>query len=380
MGLPGPKVDYTKIQYEYRENILIPPRRGSYPPLEPLGELMKRWPQEDIDSPPQPFMEQLQHFDYLDPVQMEAAVKYRDLEFPFKVYNVPEINDATEKWTDEYLSYHFDRDNREYGDKVFGKISRAKGTCQQSVDRFFAFFNNQRWNKEILGSPPTRNNDFTFERFAKHARYADAVGLAPNEEHFYFQAGVDRRERLEPREKWGFISRDLPSFSSPNPTFFGFDPPQSHGIQCRLGERGVAAATHYDGGRNMIAMITGAKRYILSPPNECRKLGIIGKKKHPIYRHSLLNFGHINALDKDDPEVEEMSPKEREWLETSSSAAAIETVLKAGEVMYTPSHWFHYIISLQKSAQCNTRSGKHEKGSPERGGARTVTTDCLEES
>ena len=115
------------------------------------------------------------------------------------MYNVPEINDATEKWTDEYLSYHFDRENREYGGKVFGKMPRAKGTCQQSVDSFFAFFNNNRWNKEILGSPPTRNNDFTFERFAKHARYADAVGLAPNEEHFYF----DRRERLEPKGEMG---------------------------------------------------------------------------------------------------------------------------------------------------------------------------------
>lgn len=52
---------------------------------------MRRWPQGDIDSPPQPFVEQLQHFDYLDPVQMEAALKYRNTEFPFKVYNVPEV-------------------------------------------------------------------------------------------------------------------------------------------------------------------------------------------------------------------------------------------------------------------------------------------------
>lgn len=236
-NLPGPKVDYTKIQYEYPANILIPPRGGSYPPLEPLGDLMKRWPQEDIDSPPQPFMEKLQHFDYLDPVQMEAAVKYRDLEFPFKVYNVPEIAAATEKWTDEYLSYHFDRGRRIYGDKDFGSMPQANGHCQQSVDSFFAFFSEKNWNTEKLGPPPTQNNDFTFERFAKHARYADAVGLAANEEHFYYQVGVQKEERLKPKYKWGFISRDLPSFSSPDPTFFGFNPPESHGIQCRLGER-----------------------------------------------------------------------------------------------------------------------------------------------
>ena len=67
-----------------------------------------------------------------------------------------------------------------------------------------------------------------------------------------------------------------------------------------------------------------------------------------------------------------MASKEQEYLETSRSVRAVETVLKAGEVLYCTSHWFHYIISLQKSVQCNTRSGKHVDGSPEWGGAETV--------
>lgn len=46
-----------------------------------------------------------------------------------------------------------------------------------------------------------------------------------------------------------------------------------------------------------------------------------------------------------------MPEGERAWLEKASQSMAIETVLKAGEVLYIPSHWFHYIISLQKSAQ-----------------------------
>ena len=40
---------------------------------------------------------------------------------------------------------------------------------------------------------------------------------------------------------------------------------------------------------------------------------------------------------------------------------------------YIPSHWFHYITSLQKSAQCNTRSGQYKEGSPEFGGYDDVT-------
>lgn len=129
----------------------------------------------------------------------------------------------------------------------------------------------------------------------------------------------------------------------------------------------------------MVAMIQGAKRYILSPPNQCSKLGIFTQKRSPIYRHSLLNFGHIRYLDNDpeDETVSGMSKEERDWLERSSSSHALETVLKKGEVLYIPSHWFHYIVSLQKSAQCNVRSGIDVEGNPEFGG-REVVEECID--
>ena len=71
---------------------------------------------------------------------------------------------------------------------------------------------------------------------------------------------------------------------------------------------------------------------------------------------------------------EHMSQVEREWMEVAGSSQAIETVLKAGEVLYIPSHWFHYIVSLQKSAQCNVRSGVHDEGTPAFGGKMDVKT------
>jgi hypothetical protein len=42
-----------------------------------------------------------------------------------------------------------------------------------------------------------------------------------------------------------------------------------------------------------------------------------------------------------------------------------------------PSHWFHYIISLQKSAQCNVRSGVDLEGSEEFGGHEDVV-QCVD--
>lgn len=121
----------------------------------------------------------------------------------------------------------------------------------------------------------------------------------------------------------------------------------------------------------MIAMMTGAKRYILSPPNSCPKLGIVSSRRHPSYRHSMLNFGRVTLLDKEDSGVR-MSDREKEWLRIAGSAPTLSTVLKAGEVLYVPSHWFHYIVSLQKSAQCNTRSGIHEEGNRNFGGLKDV--------
>jgi len=368
-SIHGPKVDYTKHKYSYPDLMFEPPNDGSYPPLEDMIKIFEFWEQDDLDSPPEIIPEVLQHFDYQNPDELAAAEKFRDLELPFKVYNVPEVRDAGIKWTDEYVAANFNDENED-------DTPRRFGTAQQSVDSFFAFYYPERWDVDLLGPSPSLDVDWTFDKWARHAVYADEVSLKANEKHYYWQSGVPREERLQKRRHWTFVSRDLPSFSSPEPTFFGFNPPAQKGIQCRFGERGVTAATHYDGGRNMIAMMTGAKRYILSPPNSCPKLGIVSSRRHPSFRHSMLNFGRVTLLDKDTGV--RMSDREKEWLRIAGSAPTLSTVLKAGEVLYVPSHWFHYIVSLQKSAQCNTRSGIHEEGNAYFGGLRDVMK-CTED-
>jgi hypothetical protein len=358
-----------------------------------MKELMERWPQDDIDHPPTPFVEGLIHFDFTNPKDLKAATLFRDAKLPFKLIHVPEVVGAGKKWKDDYLIQHFDQGTR--------STRRAQGTCQESPDNFFAFYTVGAWSVDEMGIPPTRNNDWTFAKWVEHARYADATGLSPNHPHFYFQgtcrpvfgmwtypneqllthvnytclgpasAGVDKEERHQDKSHWTFISRDLPSFSSPTETFFVFEPEMQKGIQCRFGERGVTAATHFDSGRNMVAMMKGAKRYILSPPRECSKLGVVTGKGNPIFRHSMLNFGHLNEMSNAD-----MPSDEREWLERSADALAIDTVLKAGEVLYIPSHWFHYIMSLQTSAQCNVRSGIDVEGDSFFGGQAEATRLC----
>jgi Cupin-like domain len=367
--LPGPAVDYTRPDwYTYPEHITEPPEDASYPPLQSLGDLMRHWPQDD-DVPRQnnriQIHEQLQHFDFQDPAQMQLAERYRDAELPFKLYNIPELDRATRKWTDDYVARAFD---------AHAVSSAAKGTAQESRHNYFAFYVAKLWDLERMGLPPTRNNDWDFGTWAQHAAYADAVRLPADWPHFYWQSGVPPEERYQHERYHSFISRDLPLFSSRKDNFFVFHVQEQKGIQCRFGERGVVAATHFDSGRNMVAMVQGAKRYILSPPNQCSKLGIFTNKRSPIYRHSLLNFGHI-ALMNDTTNT--MSTEERQWLQRAATSQAVETVLKQGEVLYIPSHWFHYIVSLQKSAQCNVRSGIDMEGTYQFGGRKEVE-ECID--
>ena len=117
------------------------------------------------------------------------------------------------------------------------------------------------------------------------------------------------------------------------------------GIQCRFGMRGVIAESHYDSGRNSIAMIRGSKRYILTPPESCKYLAIISDKKHPSFRHSMIDWSNLNQA----------------RAHSFHLVKSVETVLRAGELLYLPSFWFHYIVSLNYSIQCNSRSGFPKK-------------------
>lgn len=396
--LPGPAIDYTdQKKYTYPATLEKPPTDGSYPKLSSLEDLMQQWPQDQdyafaattadgtTATSTSTIHETLQHFNYSDPAQLQMAKLFRDAELPFKLYGVPDVEAAATKWTDEYVGTMF-------GDHtaglLFGRggntakwrgddIPMAKGTAQESRTNYFAFYVAKSWDVERMGLAPTRNNDWSYDTWAKHAVYADAVSLPADKPHFYWQSGVPPEERQKPKSKWCFISRDLPSFSSPEENFFVFHVQEQKGIQCRFSERGIVAATHFDGGRNMVAMLQGAKRYILSPPNQCSKLGIFTRKRSPIYRHSLLNFGHIPHLRNETVAATGMSKEERAWLERAATSQALETVLKQGEVLYIPSHWFHYIVSLQKSAQCNVRSGIDQEGTLQFGGRKEVE-ECID--
>ena len=99
----------------------------------------------------------------------------------------------------------------------------------------------------------------------------------------------------------------------------------------------------------MVAVLKGRKRYILNPPGACRTLGINVDSKHPSFRHSMVDWSDISDAKR----------------HNFNKAESIETIVNAGEILYIPSNWFHYVVSLEYNIQCNSRSGPSRIGSDE---------------
>eukprot|EP00532_Pseudo-nitzschia_australis_P021165 CAMPEP_0168290218 /NCGR_PEP_ID=MMETSP0142_2-20121227/5113_1 /TAXON_ID=44445 /ORGANISM="Pseudo-nitzschia australis, Strain 10249 10 AB" /LENGTH=244 /DNA_ID=CAMNT_0008237189 /DNA_START=165 /DNA_END=900 /DNA_ORIENTATION=- len=53
----------------------------------------------------------------------------------------------------------------------------------------------------------------------------------------------------------------------------------------------------------------------------------------------------------------------------ANNATSTEVVLEAGDVLYLPTYWFHFIVGLDVNMQCNTRSGRDGRDDK-------VMTDC----
>jgi len=88
----------TKITYPTVQAL----NTNTYPKYEHFEHVIERWNPDDAELPAT-FTETLQHFDYSEPAQRKMALAYRNAELPFKIYNVPEVDAVSLRWTDDYL-------------------------------------------------------------------------------------------------------------------------------------------------------------------------------------------------------------------------------------------------------------------------------------
>jgi len=177
--------------------------------------------------------------------------------------------------------------------------------------------------------------EITFDSFLKAALKGQNKTV-DEREHIYFRVTAESA-RKGSENNWVFD--ELPFFQ-PKESLFMVTPRDQRGIHCRFGMRGVIAEAHYDGSRNAVAELGGLRRWVMAHPNQCKDLYLL-PREHPSGRHSEVNWSS--------PDLAKY-PK-------FSNVRVNEVILKPGDILYVPTEWFHFIVSLNLNYQCNTRSG-----------------------
>lgn len=337
---------------------VLPARAPQY---QSLCDILDAWSPNDPNVPPN-FPRPstlLPRFDYSNDVERGLAERYRVAELPFLVHNIPELTATGTQWG-----------NREYMRNMFaskaGKSYKITQSLMTSSDdpthnNTFLYYSPNKfkqYNKRggSFSLPQVERSELNYEDFDEIVERAQTNSLKESEHAttadgesalFYttISAGAGKKSDWV-RDALPFLVGDGSKTDPPDsPTLFIPYPSKDwKGINCRFGMKGVVQTAHYDGGRNMIAMVVGSKRYMLSPPQHCEALELL-PPKHPSARHASFDWADPN---------ERARRKDGEFCEVET----VDLVLEEGEVLYVPSFWFHYIVSLERSMQCNSRSGK----------------------
>ncbi|OWZ18193.1 hypothetical protein PHMEG_0007755 [Phytophthora megakarya] len=299
----------------------------AYPQLFPSAALFDNWKPENTVHVPHAIFDSICHFNVSDPYEFRLAQMFREMEVPFVAYGVPELSAAVERWTDEYLT-------EKLNPKTFYKVHVANNS------HFMYYLK----SKQIAGEKDTyKSRWMTYPQFVKAVNDVKLLedDGKPHEFYYFMLKKKDFSDRA------AFVYDELQFL---NPTLTEHDPrygdvfirdaslAKDRGMRCRLGMRGIIAEGHIDGGFNHISMIRGTKRYVIAPPSACRCQGLMIRGQSA--RHTSFNWSDTSALPED-----------------ARNCPAAEVALTAGEVLYLPSYWYHHIVSLDASIQCNVRSG-----------------------
>ncbi|KAL7564279.1 hypothetical protein ACA910_014342 [Epithemia clementina (nom. ined.)] len=322
---------------------------------------------------------------------MEQIQAYRQAEVPFVLQNHPEVMRAAERWNVRVRSNANDQDHDpnnndstkpawEFDDANLDKktlTTRNDNPHDEKDDSAVPYLVEllrhevpQRneyarqsnhlpfWRGSHVPNPPTQNVELSIVDWWHKAQELERA-VANNQtavtaaDHYYFRFSALLGNKLH-----AYLYHELPVFVPYPPNaendkdalataaLFMVDPEHERGINCRFGMMGSMADNHFDASRNWILVLRGQRRYILAPPEQCPNMQLHGMD-HMSARHSMGNWA---------------DPSEYPAL---SRAQALQVVLQPGDALYLPTSWFHFIVSLTTSFQCNARSGTtHTKGSP----------------
>ena len=290
-----------------------------YPYAWNILEVLEHWPPDDT-TPRTELFQGLCVFDFHR--DYDKAIKYRNAELPFVIKGDPSVHQTVERWNDPG-----------YMEKLMGDIPHrteyspnnhfmywvppAKGTNKQNNAA-----NKLRKGKvHMVEKPdnwkqPTELMRMKYADWLGHANVTD-YKLGPDQPHWYYRliGCGDMSQGNCDTDSSEYLFDELPWFQ-PKESLYIVEPERQRGIHCRFGMKGVIAENHFDGSRNFIALLGGERRYILSHPNQCKKLALY-PIEHPSARHS--------AIDWSEPDLERFPE--------FADAHANEVVMQAGDVM-----------------------------------------------
>jgi len=294
-----------------------------YPHAWSAQDVLSDWNPDDTDIPAT-IHRGLCIFDWQIKQDRRKAKAYRAAERPFVLRNHSDMLRVAERWN------------------AAGYLQNLFGSAPQRTDH--AASNHLMFSRTYPGlrlpagwTPPI---DTVQMSYAEWRIRADRLQTSPNQasqDHWYFRSTAD----CVKRGGLTALCDELPFFSpAPNDkAVFMVDPTAYRGINCRLGMKGIIAETHFDNSRNWVTVMGGQRRYVLAHPEQCPSLELF-PMGHPSGRHGSQDWSHAVLT----PEFQALKVN--------------EVVLDVGDALYLPTFWFHFIVSLNISYQCNARSGQ----------------------
>ena len=111
-------------------------------------------------------------------------------------------------------------------------------------------------------------------------------------------------------------------------------------INLWVGQKGVVTHAHYDSFDNFIVQIRGEKRWTLFPPNITDTHLHYYPFLHPSHAQSQIDLTDVN----------------KRLFEKFKGARGLSGVLKAGQVLYVPAFWTHFVEALSPTISFNAWS------------------------
>ena len=147
--------------------------------------------------------------------ELLLAFKYRELEVPFKVYNVPQFTMTSEKWTFDYLLGKMQLPTTHYHVK-------------SSKNNHFMYYRPKASTPKDQFTNPHPTLAMNFSTWYGLAQEADRTRLPPNQTHIYFTIASGKGKNH-------FLLHDMPAFkhNKDNLFVFGQEDRSSGSIQCR---------------------------------------------------------------------------------------------------------------------------------------------------